>query len=215
MLLFEAAQLSGGIPVDVRTLSTLIAAVIAAVASLAVAFFTRRSQSRLQESKDELDKSLTLLQDDLQRNQKYDEESRNRAVSKVSSLESAAVTLSVDAHLVPKSAWLRKKGLADLDGETVGALLSLRLNLNFLQGAGVLQAEDRDTCVAAVNSLSRRWSNVISALTPEHDEQFRIDHPDYKLNINALLDCFSELTTATRELEASLLKAFANLRLPK
>lgn len=151
---------------DPKALSVILAALVTAIFSLAVAVLARKTQQGVIRDQGNIQTSLAELTSKLEGTRRFGETQRGRFLAKIDALEAAAVTMSTHAELAGRTAWMEEKGLAHAAEKMSGAFFSLNMNLAVLKRLNVLPEQEFSKCSDALSQVRTAWEQFIDAATP-------------------------------------------------
>ncbi|MFB6690061.1 hypothetical protein ACFCX3_06015 [Streptomyces virginiae] len=216
-----ALDSSAGFFSDSKSVATLLAAVIAAAASVWATFQARRnqrSQERFQralaEQTSHLQRDTEGVKSNLERSRRYGEGMRQRIWVKLDEVESAAVAIGACTRLSEKVSWVEDKGISHVCELMDTAIYSARFGLNHMGLLGVLADDDRQKCVRAVDEIEIAWMDVLGHLTRKFDVGYRSEHPEDPFNRRKYNAAADVLKLANARLHGHFLGALQRAKSP-
>jgi len=199
---------------DIKAAATFFAAVVAAAASLAVAYYTRKSQDKIESQKKLIQENIELLKSQLDREKNFSAFKRDRIFRHIEEVYYSYSEISSIVRKIGLRLWLSSN--TDLETETKfrEAYSRLRLNINALYSFQVISAEDLIKFNSLDFDLSQNWDRTLGEATLRTPE-FIQDFPDHKkYNRYEYHKIWTNLMTATSNMEGFIFSLNSLVKIP-
>jgi hypothetical protein len=208
-----------GLSSYIGPISSLVAALLAALTSIVVAIWARRTQkyllARQSELQKELNQSVESLKDSLERNRSFNVFIRERVITHTDHVLEAYNKVSSLGYLVGRRSLIDAGKFLEGDMEFYTQMYSMKTHLGVLMNLKAIPKDLYDNSLSACWSVEAGWDGVANELTSLSPE-FRKQRPNEReFSPEVFNERWGKLLQAMRKLEEAILPIPANISIPK
>jgi hypothetical protein len=198
-----------------QAIGIVIAALIAAIASVFAALYARRTQRCITEQQSALQQQVESLRDSFERSRSYNTFVRERIITFTDKVLESYSTLSSLTNVVILRSWMNMSHYSETEAKVHAELSSMQTQLGMLRKLNAISEESYEKSMRGIESVRATWikmTDEVTLLSPHFRDKFPNER---EFSESEYLDRWGKFKTSIWRSGEDILSTCASISLPK